>query len=200
MRTLRQVLSPQPITAAVLHGLLGWIERADRAGQAGEAKPPIQREAGNKLFPVGSWWLTELEQRKPATEQNQDMDEANVDEEDLTLNPAQAGVATSSSDDSLDEDSEASLAARPAHKRQRLAQPLAPLVPHLRLTGKQPKPASRVPMAAPTVAAAHAPSTLLSSPAVRPRLLLRGLGEVAQTAAPSAPGDPSIVVVAEPSS
>ena len=208
MKSLRQVLNPQPKTAAVLHGLLAWIDRADRANQAGEAKPPIQRADGKELFPVASWWLTELEQRKSASQQNQDMDEANIDEEDLTLNPEQAGVASSSSDESLDEDGEASLPAGPVPKRQRLAHPLTPAVPHLqgtalsgahrstpgnqngskrrRLRGKQPMPASRVPMAAPIVAADHVPSTVVSSPAARPRLLLRGLGKVAQTAAPSA--------------
>ena len=214
MKSLHQILDPQPVTASVLHGLLGWIDRADRAHQAGGAKPPIEREDGEKLFPHGPWWLTELERRKPPTQQSQDMDDAKLDEEDLTLNPDEAGVGSSTSDESLDEGSEASLPAGPVPKRRRLGHHTAPLVRHLRATalpgargikrrrlrGKQPMPASHVAMAAPvvttdhapSVAATHVPSTAVSSPAALPSLLLRGLRRVAQTVASSAPVAPQL--------
>ena len=39
LRSLAEVLDPQPETAAVLHRLLDWIDRADRAAQAGAPKP-----------------------------------------------------------------------------------------------------------------------------------------------------------------
>ena len=66
LRTLAEVLDPQPETAAVLHRLLGWIDRADRAAQAGEPKPASTTPEGEAIFPEDDeeWWLTRFERRK----------------------------------------------------------------------------------------------------------------------------------------
>ena len=59
-------MNPQPRTAAVLHGLLDWIDRADRAAQHGVSKPPVLRKDVTALFPEDEWWLTEFERRRKA--------------------------------------------------------------------------------------------------------------------------------------
>ena len=57
-----------PETAAVLHGVLEWIDRADRAAQLGEEKPPWGPPHCDPLFPDEEWWLTPLERRRGKTE------------------------------------------------------------------------------------------------------------------------------------
>ena len=66
LRPLAEALNPQPSTAAVLHRLLGWIDRADRAAQAGGAKPAFETAEGEPVFPTDQteWWLTEFERRR----------------------------------------------------------------------------------------------------------------------------------------
>ena len=41
LKSLADILNPQPETASVLSGVLDWISRADVAAQRGEPKPPI---------------------------------------------------------------------------------------------------------------------------------------------------------------
>merc|ERR1711969_171096 len=65
LRSLVEVLDPQPETAEVLHRLLDWIDRADRAAQAGEPKPAFTTAAGEPVFPDDEeWWLTDFDRRK----------------------------------------------------------------------------------------------------------------------------------------
>ena len=56
------------------------------------------RDDGSAIFPEGEeWWLTELEQRK-APEPQLDLAGDNIAEDDLTVNPSEAGSATDDSD------------------------------------------------------------------------------------------------------
>ena len=100
LRSLQDILNPQPRTARVLHGLLDWIDRADTAAQRGQPRPDLSRADGEPLFPVDEpWWLTDLERRNPATEScPDDLDVARIDDDDLTLRPDEAGVESTDSD------------------------------------------------------------------------------------------------------
>jgi hypothetical protein len=122
LRTTQEVLKPQPEAAGVLEELLAWIGRADEAARRNEPKPPTCRGNGQPLFPKTSWWLTEMERRRPAEEAGTVDNDGQLDEEDLTLDPAAAGAASSgSSSASADDDSDASLPAGPPAKRGRRA-------------------------------------------------------------------------------
>ena len=57
LRTLAEALNPQPETAAVLHRLLGWMDRADRAAQAGQAKPRFETGDGEPYLPALSGFV-----------------------------------------------------------------------------------------------------------------------------------------------
>ena len=61
----KDILDPQPQTAEVLHRMLDWIDRADRAAQAGEPKPEFSTATGEPVFPDDGeeWWLTDFERR-----------------------------------------------------------------------------------------------------------------------------------------
>ena len=50
LHNLHKILDPQPDTSTVLHGLLRWIDRADKASQRKEAKPPILMEMTHFYF------------------------------------------------------------------------------------------------------------------------------------------------------
>jgi hypothetical protein len=80
LRTLKEILDPQPETASVLHGLLEWIDLADRRAQRGQAPPPALLPEGDPLFPDPEWWLTEFERRRPA--ESHDHNEDYPDDED----------------------------------------------------------------------------------------------------------------------
>ena len=123
LKTLPQILNPQPATAQVLHGLLDWIARADRAARRGEQKPELRRSDGQALFPQDEpWWLTDIERRNPdRASAVDDLEEARLDEADLTCNPREAGVDSSSDESTDDTGSECSLPAGPppaARRRQ----------------------------------------------------------------------------------
>ena len=115
LKSLPEILDPQPDTMRVLHGLLAWIDKVDRAAQRGEAAPPPQLPDGRPLFPEGEWWLTDLERRR-APESEQPGEEAPVDEEQGMSHGCESEASTTSwpdSDDALAEDSDASLPAGP---------------------------------------------------------------------------------------
>ena len=67
-RTLEETLNPQPLAAAAIKNLLGWIDRADLSSQRGAPRPDFSTPEGDSIFPDGPWWLTELQTRVPATE------------------------------------------------------------------------------------------------------------------------------------
>jgi len=69
LRSLDEILDPQPQTAEVLHRLLDWIDRADRAARAGKPKPAFTTAEKEPIFPEDDeeWWLTEFERRKKKT-------------------------------------------------------------------------------------------------------------------------------------
>jgi len=101
LKTVAQIMNPQPHTAAVLHRLLDWIDRADRAAQAGLRKPAFETPEGKPIFPPDGeeWWLTEMERRQrewaeeesessgpeaeSANETESDADEEDSDDEEL---------------------------------------------------------------------------------------------------------------------
>ena len=68
LKTLHEILNPQPAAAQVLHGLLDWIQLCDDASRNGDPAPVAAKADGSALFPSDDWWLTELEKRKPAEE------------------------------------------------------------------------------------------------------------------------------------
>ena len=94
LRSLAEILNPQPQTAAVLHRLLDWIDHADQASQRGEPRPALRRADGAPLFPETQRWLTELERRNPEAPPRGEDDV--IDEDEVTRNPAEAGAGSSS--------------------------------------------------------------------------------------------------------
>ena len=81
----------------------------------------LRRAGGFPLFPETGWWLTDLERRK-TVEQGPpaDPEEARLDEEELTKDPALAGADASSSSGDSGSESDGSLPAGPARwARQR---------------------------------------------------------------------------------
>ena len=66
LRTLSEMLSPQPEMAQNMNRLLDWIDAADLASQRGESKPRFKTASGRAVFDdyETKWWLTNL-QRKP---------------------------------------------------------------------------------------------------------------------------------------
>ena len=121
MRTLSEVLNPQPETAMVLHGLLDWIERADLASQNSLQRPPLLRADGAPLFPEGPWWQTDLSKHAPKEETlGVELDDAPFDDADLTIDPNEAGADASDTDTATDNDeSDDSLPAGPPRPRSR---------------------------------------------------------------------------------
>ena len=125
LKTLHEVLNPQPTTAHVLHGLLDWIKLCDDAARKGDPPPEAANANGGALFPSGDWWLTELEKRKPMDEKVQQpgLDEEVVhDEQDLTQSAADAWWHADTSDSSSsDNDSNGSLPAGPSLRKRSAA-------------------------------------------------------------------------------
>ena len=92
-------------------GLLRWIEDADRAAQEGEPRPPLQRPNGEPLFPHDEpWWLTDLERRNAEQpECPADLEDATLDEADLTFLAEEAGIEATDRDTTEDSGSEHSI-------------------------------------------------------------------------------------------
>ena len=57
----------------MIHKLLDWIERVDRASQTGAPRPAFETVDHESIFPEddeGKWWLTDVQNRKtPETQQ-----------------------------------------------------------------------------------------------------------------------------------
>ena len=69
MKTLEEILNPQPQTALVLHELLHWIDLYDACAQRQEAPPPLVRRDGTPMFQDDEWFLTEFEKRSRVEKQ-----------------------------------------------------------------------------------------------------------------------------------
>ena len=136
--TVREILNPQPDAAAVVHALLAWIDEADKASQRSESKPPFCRPDGAPIFPPDdTWWLTSFEKRC-TQEPGADLAGDDVPDEDLTLDPADAGVAssdTSSSETSRDDEDQAG-----QQNRSAVAQSVKAAVASLFASTRRPKP------------------------------------------------------------
>jgi hypothetical protein len=65
VRTLAEILKPQPQLSDTLPNLLDWIGRADAAASGGDSKPAFQTTTGHNIFPpMGElWWLTDVQKR-----------------------------------------------------------------------------------------------------------------------------------------
>ena len=66
-RKLEEVLNPQPEAQRVMHKLLDWIERVDKASTTGAPRPAFVTIDGGPIFPEDEehkWWLTDLQNRK----------------------------------------------------------------------------------------------------------------------------------------
>ena len=66
-RNLKYVLNPQKDAQEVIHKLLDWIERVDRASQTGAPRPAFETLKREPIFPEdeeNKWWLTNIQNRK----------------------------------------------------------------------------------------------------------------------------------------
>ena len=72
-RELDEILNPQPRAQRVIHKLLDWIERVDKASQSGAPRPAFETVDHEAIFPEDDeekWWLTDVQNRKvPAAPQ-----------------------------------------------------------------------------------------------------------------------------------
>ena len=77
-RGLAEILNPQPRAQEVIHKLLDWIERVDRASQIGAPRPAFETVDHEPIFPddeENKWWLTDVQNRKePAVQPAADED------------------------------------------------------------------------------------------------------------------------------
>ena len=77
-RQLAEILNPQPRAQEVIHKLLNWIERVDRASQIGAPRPAFETVDHEPIFPddeENKWWLTDVQNRKePAVQPAADED------------------------------------------------------------------------------------------------------------------------------
>ena len=87
LRTLAEILDPQPRASVVIRGLLSWIDRADIASQRGGPRPAFSTPTGEHIFPDEPWWLTELERR------TQDEPQVAEDDEDGPASSAEDCIA-----------------------------------------------------------------------------------------------------------
>ena len=71
LKTLEEILNPQPDAQVVIHRLLDWMDRVDLATQTGDSRPLFQTADGDDIFPEDGdpWWLTDVSRRAPAEEQ-----------------------------------------------------------------------------------------------------------------------------------
>ena len=68
LKTLEEILNPQPDAQVVIHRLLDWMDRVDLATQTGDPRPLFQTADGDDIFPDNDepWWLTDASRRAPA--------------------------------------------------------------------------------------------------------------------------------------
>ena len=80
LRSLSEVLDPQPEAKAIYSQLLAWIDRADLAAQRGEPRPVFATASGDDIFPEEAWWLT-VHQRKAMENEKEPCAEPPADED-----------------------------------------------------------------------------------------------------------------------
>ena len=115
-RNLKEILNPQPSAQVVIHKLLDWIDRVDRASQIGAPRPAFETLDRRSIFPEDEedkWWLTDVANRKtpappvqpdedgpPSSEGEQvDDDDKSVEDEDpLTEEEVVEGGGTQDDD------------------------------------------------------------------------------------------------------
>ena len=144
LRSLAEVLDPQPEAKRVYADLLDWIERADRASQLGLPRPPFTTAAGGNIFPEEEWWLTAHQRRAREAQQQEAQGAEQQGDEDGPVSEEEEPadhMATDSdplSDGSGDEADRAGLGRAPdlawrrapgAPQRQQRPFPPAPPVP-----------------------------------------------------------------------
>ncbi len=97
-RNLKEILNPQPSAQVVIHKLLDWIDRVDRASQIGAPRPAFETLDRRSIFPEDEedkWSLTDVANRRtpappvqpdedgpPSSEGEQVDDDEQVDDED----------------------------------------------------------------------------------------------------------------------
>ena len=97
LKMLADVLDPQPDTAAVLHQLIQWIDRADEAAQRQEPQPAFCNPDGSPIFPASEWWLTDIERRTEQGAIEQQEERRKWDDDEMNV-PAPSSTEGSESD------------------------------------------------------------------------------------------------------
>ena len=69
LKTLEEILNPQPDAQVVIHRLLDWMDRVDLATQTGDPRPLFQTADGDDIFP-DSDEPSGVSRRAPAEEQD----------------------------------------------------------------------------------------------------------------------------------
>ena len=105
-KALPETLNPQPICFEVIHRLLAWIDRCDRASQQNLPRPSFECEDGSPIFPPEGaedelWWLTDVKKTETTREDLEEgppdtSEEEQEDAEEENKKPADA--LTSDSD------------------------------------------------------------------------------------------------------
>jgi hypothetical protein len=114
LRTLEEIVNPQPQMSAVNERFLEWVQRENDAWLSRLPPPAFETHTGEAIFPDPNeveWWLTDVQQRKSeearATEAQQVIEDGPPSEDDEAQNVVGAEVPDEqSSADQCDSDSE----------------------------------------------------------------------------------------------
>ena len=76
LKSLDEIVNPQPEALKVYQNLLAWIEEVDWASQRGAPRPAFKTADGDDIFPGEDrkWWLTDVQKRNPQEPQPCDED------------------------------------------------------------------------------------------------------------------------------
>ena len=71
LKSVEDIINPQPDAQVVIHRLLGWMDRIDSASQTGASRPPFRTIDGGEILPRDDepWWLTDVSRRVTADEE-----------------------------------------------------------------------------------------------------------------------------------
>jgi hypothetical protein len=100
LRTLQEILNPQPQARQVYADVLDWIDEVDLASQTGAARPPFMTKQGTSIFPADVlWWLTMQQQLRKTPEGEEDIpDEDGPPSEEEQENDGAANYVEEDSD------------------------------------------------------------------------------------------------------